>query len=82
MQYSKDNKCSVNIESYYPWIACLKFYLNPCLDIFIFNINLWHFSLSFLAHLEDLNKLFCPVFWHFLLGPEPQLLNAIMNLAL
>ena len=40
------------------------------------------FSLSFFALLEDLSKLFCPTFQHFLLWPEPQLLNAIMNLAL
>ena len=41
------------------------------------------FSLSFFALLKDLNKLyFCPAFQHFLLWPEPQLLNAILNLAL
>ena len=34
------------------------------------------------AFLEDLNKLFCPAFQYFLLWPETQLLNTIMNLAL
>ena len=40
-------------------------------------------SLSFFALLKDLKELyFCPAFQHFLLWPEPQLLNAILNLAL
>ena len=40
------------------------------------------FSLSFFTLLEDLNMLFCPAFQHFLLWPEPQLLNTTLNLAL
>ena len=50
--------------------------------IFYLQDKFMAFSLSFFALLKDLNKLFCPAFQHFLLWPEPQPLNAILNLAL
>ena len=81
LQYSKGNKCSVNrvIVSLDSWPQNL---LESMSGIFYLQDKFMAFSLSFFALLEELNKLFCPTFQHFLLWPEPQLLNTTLNLAL
>ena len=80
MQYSKDNKCSANIVMI-SLDSLPQILLEPVWNFYLQD-KFMAFSLSFFALLEDLNKLFCPAFQHFLLWPEPQLLNAILNLAL
>ena len=62
-----------SLPQIFTWFHVWNFYLQ---DKFM------AFSLSFFALLEDLNKLFGPAFQHFLLWPEPQLLNTTLNLAL
>ena len=81
MLHSKDNKCSANIVIIS--LDSLSQILLESVWNFYLQDKFMAFSLSFFALLKDLNKLyFCPAFQHFLLWPEPQLLNAILNLAL
>ena len=81
MQYYKDKKCSVNTV-----IASLdslpQILLESRSGHFHLQDKFMAFFLSFFALLEDLNKLFHPAVEHSLLWPEPQLLNAFLNLAL
>ena len=81
MQYSKDNKCSANIVMI-SLDSLPQILLEPVWNFYLQD-KFMAFSLSFFALLKDLNKLyFCPAFQHFLLWPEPQLLNTTLNLAL
>ena len=62
-----------SLPQIFTWIYVWNFYLQG---------KFMAFSLSFFFFFGRLKQAFCPAFQHFLLWPEPQLLNTTLNLAL